>query len=104
MLKVYGSDLCPDCIACKAALDAVGAEYKFINITESMRNLKTFLRLRDTDPVFIDPRTNGYVGIPALEEGDGSLTIDWESYCASHGIDPHPVSQKASCRIDGSGC
>ena len=104
MLKIYSSDLCPDCVACKAALDAAGAEYQFINITESIQNLKTFLRLRDTDPVFDDPRKNSYVGIPALEEENGSLTIDWESYCEAHGIDPHPVSQKTYCRIDGSGC
>lgn len=35
MLKVYGSPLCPDCTACKAAFDANGIEYDFVDITGS---------------------------------------------------------------------
>ena len=45
MLKVYGSDLCPDCVACKAAFDAEKISYDFVNITSNMRNLKEFLKL-----------------------------------------------------------
>ena len=61
MLKVYGSDLCPDCVACKAAFDAENISYDFVNITSNMRNLKEFLKLRDSDPAFDSARQNGYV-------------------------------------------
>ncbi len=45
MVKIYGSDLCPDCVACKTAFDADGISYEFVNITAGMKNLKEFLNL-----------------------------------------------------------
>lgn len=105
MLKIYGSDLCPDCVSCKAAFDANNVTYEFVNITESMRNLKEFLKLRDNDSVFDDPRQNGYVGIPALLFEDGSISLDWESYLTDNGFTINTSEKKgAACRIDGSGC
>lgn len=105
MLKIYGSRLCPDCIACKNALDANSVSYEFVDITDSMKNLKEFLKLRDTDPVFADAKENAYVGIPALVGKDGSITIDWEHYLKENGLEAEPQPQTgAACRIDGKGC
>lgn len=105
MLKVYGSDLCPDCVACKSAFDANGLSYNFVNITESMRNLKEFLKKRDSKSVFDEARKNGYVGIPAILREDGSITLDWEA-CLNEKGTQAAVSVKAgnACRIDGTGC
>ena len=104
MVKIYGSDLCPDCVACKSAFDANGVAYDFVNITESMRNLKEFLKKRDSDPVFTDARINGYVGIPALLSEDGSITLDWEAYLKENNIQTASAKSGTACRIDGSGC
>ncbi|MBQ6503333.1 MAG: hypothetical protein IJI57_05415 [Flexilinea sp.] len=105
MLKVYGSDLCPDCVACKTAFDANGVIYDFVNVTESMRNLKEFLNIRDTNPVFDDARQKGYVGIPALLREDGSITLDWEAYLKenSNYVSAN-LKTGSACRIDGTGC
>ena len=105
MLKIFGSDLCPDCVACKSALDANALTYDFVNITASMRNLKEFLKLRDTNSVFDDARAGGYVGIPALVREDGSVTTDWEGYLKENGYSlPEAEKTGAACRLDGSGC
>lgn len=105
MLKIYGSDHCPDCVACKAAFDANGMTYDFINITESMKNLKEFLKIRDTDPTFNEARENGYVGIPALVKDGGAITLDWEGCLKEFGMNPEPVVKTgAACRLDGTGC
>ena len=66
MLRIYGSEFCPHCTACKKALDAEGTEYEYIDINKSLGALKEFLKLRDTDPVFKEVIGSGRVGIPAL--------------------------------------
>ena len=105
MLKIYGSKICPDCVACKSALDANGAGYEFVDITDSMRNLKEFLKKRDTDPVFDEAREKGYVGIPALLGEDGNITLDWKNYLKENGMEVEPQTREgAACRIDGTGC
>ncbi len=105
MLKIYGSKLCPDCVACKNTLDGNGVSYEFVDITDSMKNLKEFLKQRDTDPVFADARDNGYVGIPALIGEDGNITLDWEKYLQANGMKAEAqIRTGAACRIDGTGC
>ena len=47
MLKIYGSDLCPDCIECKYNLDRNNIEYENKDITRNLKDLKEFLKLRD---------------------------------------------------------
>ena len=105
MLKVYGSELCPDCVACKSAFDANNLPYDFVNITGSMRNLKEFLRLRDASPVFENAKKNGYVGIPAIMKENGDIVLDWEE-CLKEAGASAPAHEKAgnACRIDGTGC
>lgn len=83
MLKVYGSEMCPDCIECKYNLDRNNIEYDNIDITKSLKGLKEFLKLRDKNAIFDDAKDNGYIGIPALVTDDGKLTLDWESFLLS---------------------
>ena len=105
MVKIYGSDLCPDCVACKAAFDADGISYEFVNITAGMKNLKEFLKLRDKEPVFDEAKSNGYVGIPALLSEDGTITLDWEAYLKERGLSGSTALKTGTaCRIDGTGC
>ena len=104
MLKIYTSPMCPDCRECKVNFDHHGIAYEAVDINESLPNLKAFLRLRDGSPVFDVCRERGSIGIPALVEDDGSVTLDWESYLAGKGL---PVVYKESgpaCSLDGKNC
>ncbi len=76
MIKIYGSDLCPDCLACKRDLDARGIEYSYIQITESLKAMKEFLSLRDSHPIYDSVKQAGNIGIPTIID-DGKIYLDW---------------------------
>lgn len=40
MLKVYGTKICPDCIACEASFKKYGIGYEFVNIFATMPDFK----------------------------------------------------------------
>ena len=80
MLKIYGSMQCPDCVKCREDLDKAGVSYEYLDFSESLRSLKEFLTLRDTDPVFAPIRAEGKIGIPCIVREDGSLTLSWEEF------------------------
>lgn len=97
MKKVYVMSTCPDCFQVKQQLeDAPG--YELIDIGDHVRNLKQFLRLRDTNPAFDEVRANGNIGIPCIVDDDGSVTFSME------GIVGTGVAHGMSCSIDGTGC
>ena len=84
MIMMYGTDLCPDCVAAKKSLEENGIEYKYLNITESLGSMKQFLKLRDTKDAFNEIRGNGKdIGIPALIISPTEITLDWEGYIRS---------------------
>lgn len=78
-MKIYGSMLCPDCVECKKALDKAGIAYTYLDIGESLGNLKAFLTIRDSNPLFDAFRGTRTIGIPCIVLEDGSVTLDWES-------------------------
>ena len=80
MLKIYGSEQCPDCVNCKRDLDAAGVEYLYLNISENLLFLKKFLKLRDENEHFADIRKNGKIGIPCIIDEDGTVSFDWNQY------------------------
>lgn len=63
---LFFSSLCPDTAPFKKVLEQLNVEYDEINITDSMRNLKQFLKLRDTQSVFEAKKATDQVGIPCL--------------------------------------
>ena len=75
MPKVYGSMLCPDCIEAKEYFEKVNYKYEFVNITESMKNLKEFLALRDNRKEFEEVKKLGYIGIPAILTDDNKIIL-----------------------------
>ena len=75
MPKVYGSMLCPDCVEAKEYFEKVNYKYEFINITESMKNLKEFLALRDNRKEFEEVKKIGYIGIPAILTDDNKIIL-----------------------------
>ena len=80
MLKVYGSLLCPDCVACKKAFEEKGIAFEYHDFGEDLQALKTFLSIRDSDPAYREVKTAGKIGIPCIVKEDGSVSLDWESF------------------------
>ena len=104
MFRIYGSPLCPDCRECKANFDANKVAYEYVDINESMANLKAFLKLRDTLPVFDHSKEVGDIGIPAIVSEDGSVFLDWEGYLNVQGLPIVYKEDGRACSIDGKGC
>lgn len=67
--------LCSDCVEAKEYFEKVNYKYEFVNITESIANLKEFLKLRDTRKEFEVIRNLGYVGIPAILTDNGEVIV-----------------------------
>ena len=80
MLKIYGSILCPDCVKCKADLDNAGVCYEYLDFADSLKNLKEFLSIRETQEVFIPVREAGKIGIPCIVDEEGKVSLTWEEY------------------------
>ena len=80
MLKIYGMRICPDTVECCEALTRAGVEYEFLDFAEKTANLKAFLKLRDSSPLFDSVRQEGGIGIPCIQREDGSITFDWEAF------------------------
>ena len=80
MLKIYGSEQCPDCVNCKRDLDAANVPYVYLNISENLLFLKKFLKLRDENALFADIRKDGKIGIPCIVREDGSVVFEWEEF------------------------
>lgn len=104
MLKIYGSEMCSDCRECKKNFDLYGVEYQFIDINESLKNLKIFLDMRDHEPVFDRLKAIGDIGLPAIVREDGEVFTDWESYLKEKGHEPVYEDTAASCSLDRKGC
>lgn len=104
MLKVYGSQMCPDCRECKVNFEANGIEFESIDINESLKNLKEFLKLRDSFPVFEESKKAGAIGIPAIVGDDGSVVTDWEGFLAERGMPVVYKENGQACSLDGKGC
>ncbi len=92
---------CPDCTEVKQR--AAGDDrFQVIDIGEHVRNLKEFMRLRDTNPEFNSARERGLIGIPVFVKEDGTVTFKAEEV----GLAGTPVVYEtgASCNLDGTGC
>ncbi len=103
MLKVYGSEMCPDCRECKRNFDRYQIPYEFIDINESLKNLSDFLRMRDEEEIFDRCKEDHDIGLPALVNEDGVVFLDWENYVSALGYEVLYPEEEA-CRIDGKGC
>ncbi|MBR4289160.1 MAG: glutaredoxin [Oscillospiraceae bacterium] len=80
MLKIYGSNLCPDCVNCCRELREANVEFEYCDFADNLLHLKEFLKLRDTGREFDEIRAAGKIGIPCILRGDGSFTLDWKEF------------------------
>lgn len=65
-IKLYGSQHWPGCPSVKEALLQANIEFDYVEITDSMKNLKEFLKLRDKRDEFKIVRRVHAVGLPML--------------------------------------
>ncbi len=125
MIKVYVMPTCPDCKDIKA-LVGNNPNFQIIDIGEHVRNLKEFLRLRDTHPAFDPIRQKGSIGIPSFLKPDGTVTFNPEDLGLQAEQEASANSEQApnanaeqtpstkvkseeplsgsACNIDGTGC
>lgn len=99
MIRIYGMDTCPDCTYVEEQVKG-DDRYEVIDIGRHVRNLKAFLRLRDSSPLFDDAKRNGAAGIPCFVLEDGTVTLSPEEA----GLHSRPAAEGSACNIDGSGC
>jgi len=59
----------------KEFLSKNGVEFEYIDITDSMRNLRIYLKLRDSRPEFDEIKRMGRVGIPFIMINNGEKLI-----------------------------
>ena len=76
MIKIYGMPTCPYCDYIYEQIKGREDEFEYINIGENIRNLSTFIRLRDNEPVFDHLKAVGDVGVPAFVFEDGRVSVD----------------------------
>lgn len=94
-MKVFGSDICGDCCEFKALMQARGFDVEYVDITESVANLKAFLKLRDSEAAFNNVRERGGIGISAFVREDGAVTLDVNA--ALEWIGQPPVTEDSGC-------
>lgn len=94
-MKVYGSEICIDCRNYLTIQKMRGFESEFIDITADTGNLKEFLRLRDTHPIFEPVREHSGIGIPFFVNEDGKETFNLDEALAWLGQEPVGEDEKA---------
>ena len=77
-VTVIGSHLCPDTIYALNKLVEAGVEMEFKNLSASLADLKAYLALRESSPLFDGPKAAGSLGIPCFVLEDGTLTLELE--------------------------
>lgn len=104
VLKFYGSHLCKDCVNLKANCEKYGIAYEYSDISNDLAALKEFLKLRDENPVFAEAKQAGGIGIPAIVNADGTVTLDWMKVIVETGNEPFEEMKSSCCLADRSGC
>lgn len=76
MLTLFVSSLCPDCPPAIAEVKEKNLDCEIVDITESMANLKRFLKERDLSEDFDEIVEKGNVGVPALKRDEEFYFFD----------------------------
>ena len=72
---VFGSKFWPTCEPTKEYLSEKNIEYMYLDITENMLNLKTFLKYRDNHESFKNIRGTSTVGLPCIVVNKGEKVL-----------------------------
>ena len=77
-VTAIGSHLSPDTLYALNRLSEAKAEIEFKNLSASLPDLKAYLALRESSPVFDGPKARGSLGIPCFVLEDGTVTLELE--------------------------
>lgn len=105
-MKLYGSNICQDCLKAKEYLDKKSLPYTFVNITENTANLKEFLYLRDNNELYKYIKKSGRIGIPTFLFNSGALHLSLENISDEEIIEDSKkedqnTPQAGLCSFDG---
>lgn len=103
-MKVYGADICIDCRNYKVIQKNRGFTAEYVDITGSTLNLREFLQIRDSDPLFDTVRRRGGIGIPLFEREDGVRTLDINEalgWLGEPAVKEEEIAEKRGCE---NGC
>ena len=75
-LVVFGSNYCPVTQAALTKLKVNDIKCEFKNISGELKNLKEFLKIRDTHTLFNEIRETGRIGIPCFVWGKDEISLD----------------------------
>ena len=72
-LILFTSNKCPECPPVIEKLENEGIEFRNVDISNSISELKEFLKFRDTESYFDKIKEDGYVGVPTLMDEKGNF-------------------------------
>ncbi len=75
-VTVIGSHLCPDTLYALCRLKEKNADLDFKNLSAGLPDLKAYLAVRESSPLYDQVRAGGGIGIPYFELEDGTCTLD----------------------------
>ena len=82
-IKIYGNNQWQACTMLKEDLSNKNIKFEYIDILESMSNLKQFLYFRDNFDIFEEYKISGKLGIPlSVIEENGERKLFIENYKA----------------------
>lgn len=79
-MKLYGSDICHQCVEAKAFLKENNIPFVEVDITESTSTLKEFLKIRDNNDLYHEVKEMGKIGIPTFVMSDGRISLDLNDF------------------------
>lgn len=68
---VFGSKFWPDCDPVKEFLSQNNIKHAYLDISEGMFNLKSFLKYRDNRKEFEEIKAKGQIGLPCIVVNGG---------------------------------
>ncbi len=94
MLKVYGADICRDCMAMKKLFVEKEVYYEYVDIISNTANMREFLTIRDHAALYreIRSREGGGLGIPLVVKGE-DMSFDINEALSWEGEEPVEKSQ-----------
>ena len=81
-VTVIGSHLCPDTLYALNRLVEAKADIDFKNLSASLPDLKAYLALRESSPVFDGPKARGSWASPALSWRTAPSPWSWRRFWA----------------------
>ena len=75
-VTVIGSHLCPDTLYALCELRRANATIEFKNLSASLADLKAYLALRESEPLYDAVLQGGGIGIPCFVLENGEKTLD----------------------------